>query len=195
MNRNDIRETILQKYRQAVYSPEGLFAYTTGEEGARKLGYDEQLIADAPPGMIGSFCGVGNTFSLGTISPGESLLDVGCGSGFDLFVAARHVGPEGRVTGIDSTPDMVAFASQNIGRSGAKNINVCNAESESIPFGENTFDVVISNGVLNLSTMKDRSFSEIHRVLKPGGRLQFADIVLADTLPEELVSSLEAWSN
>lgn len=190
-----IKRAILRKYKQAAYSPEGLFAYVTGAAGARTLGYEEKILEQTPSQIVGSFCGVGNPPALGAIAPGENLLDVGCGSGFDLFVAGRQAGLAGKLFGIDPTPEMVTLAAGNIAQSGIKNIGVCHGESESIPLCENFFDVVISNGVLNLSTRKELSFGEIYRVLKPGGRLQFADIVLAETLPQEIAGSLEAWSN
>jgi len=172
-----------------------LFQYATGAAGARALGYDDEVLATAPSTLLKSFCGVGNPLALSEIAEGEIVLDIGCGSGLDLYVAGRQVGPHGRVHGIDSTPEMVALATENIARCRSENVEVRCAESESLPYDEGHFDVVMSNGVLNLSPEKERSFGEIFRVLKPGGRLQIADIVLDEALPEEIVGSLEAWSN
>jgi ubiquinone/menaquinone biosynthesis C-methylase UbiE len=144
--------------------------------------------------MLKSFCGVGNPFSLGEIQPGSNVLDIGSGAGFDLYVASRLVGETGRVCGIDLTREMVDLARQNITASGMNNIEVTHVSSEDIPYSDNTFDTVISNGVINLSPCKQELFQEIFRVLKNGGKLQFADVVLEKELPGTLVGSLEAWS-
>ena len=141
-----------------------------------------------------SSCGVGNPFSLGDIRPGESVLDIGCGGGLDLFVAAARVGGSGRVAGIDLTEDMVVRARENLALAGVKNAEVAKVDSDLLPYGDHTFDVVISNGVINLSPRKEVIFREIHRVLRPGGRLQFADVVLENELPPSLAGSADAWS-
>jgi len=172
----------------------GKFAYPTGRAGAGALGYDPLFISEAPAVLLNSFCGVGNPFSLGEIRPGDSVLDIGSGAGFDLYVAARLVGESGRVCGIDLTREMVDLARQGLEASGQKNITVTHISSEVIPCGDNTFDTVISNGVINLSPCKQELFLEIFRVLKNGGRLQFADVVLEKKLPGRLVGSAEAWS-
>jgi len=158
------------------------------------LGYDPAVINEAPPALLKSFCGVGNPFSLGVIRPGSNLLDIGSGAGFDLYVAKRLVGDFGRVSGIDLTPEMVEVARKNLAGTGMINIEVINVSSEKIPFNDKTFDTVISNGVINLSPCKHDLFREILRVLKDGGKLQFADVVLEKELPGRLVGSPEAWS-
>jgi len=144
--------------------------------------------------MLKSFCGVGNPFSLGEIQPGSSVLDIGSGAGFDLYVAGRLVGESGRVCGIDLTREMVDLARQNIAASGMNNIEVTHVSSEEIPYSDNTFDTVISNGVINLSPCKQELYQEIFRVLKNGGKLLFADVILEKELPGALAGSLEAWS-
>lgn len=144
--------------------------------------------------MLNSFCGVGNPFSIDTIRKGSILLDIGCGAGFDLLVASRLAGPDGKVYGIDLTREMVERAKENLGKIGASNVSIVHVGSEEFPFSDNMFDVVISNGVINLSPCKPDLFKEIHRVLKPGGRLQFADIVAEKEIPQEMTGSLEAWS-
>lgn len=159
------------------------------------LGYDQSVIREMPEEALDAFCGVGNPISLCRINPGAALLDVGCGAGIDLIVAGRLVGQTGRICGIDLTPQMVEKAEMNLGRAGVYNFDVWVASCEAIPYDDSTFDVVISNGVLNLSPLKKESFSEICRVLKPGGCFQFADIVRREDLPAEVTSSLEAWSD
>jgi ubiquinone/menaquinone biosynthesis C-methylase UbiE len=144
--------------------------------------------------MLKSFCGVGNPFFLGEIQLGSSVLDIGSGAGFDLYVASRLAGESGRVCGIDLTREMVDLSHQNIVASGLNNIEVTHVSTEEIPYRDNTFDTVISNGVINLSPCKQELFQEIFRVLKNGGTLQFADVVLEKELPGALAGSLEAWS-
>lgn len=190
-----IQAAVCRKFGEAAHSAEGKFKYPTGRAGAIALGYDPPVVGDMPDEIFESFCGVGNPFSLGPINPGEVILDVGCGAGFDLIVASRFVGTTGRVCGIDLTPEMVERAQTNLRRAGVSNGAIHLAGSEAIPYDDSTFDVVISNGVLNLSPLKERSFQEIYRVLKPNGRLQFADIVLQLDLPAGMINSLEAWSD
>ena len=175
-------------------SSEGKFEYLTGRAGAEALGYDPLFIHEAPESLLESFCGVGNPFSLGPIKPGDSVLDIGSGAGFDLYVASRLVGEGGWVCGIDLTEEMVDRARKGLAESGRSNIEVIHVSSEEIPYKDNTFDTVISNGVINLSPCKQELFQEIFRVLKNGGKLQFADVVLEKELPGTLVGSLEAWS-
>lgn len=189
-----IRDAIRRKYSEVAVSSEGKFAYPTGKAGAEALGYEPVFINEAPPALLNSFCGVGNPFSPGNIQPGSCLLDIGSGAGFDLYVAQRLVGDSGRVCGIDLTPAMVELARRHLAGSGMKNIEVIHVSSEKIPFNDKTFDTVISNGVINLSPCKQELFQEIFRVLKEGGKLQFADVVLEKELPETLVGSPEAWS-
>lgn len=191
----DIREAIRKRYREVSGSAEGCFKYPTGREGALNLGYDRELVEKAPEGLMRSFCGVGNPFSLGRIFTGNNALDIGCGGGFDLYVAAGIVGENGSVDGIDMTPEMAAAAWEHIREAGLTNVTIQEGMAEDLPFEDCSFDVVISNGVLNLSPRKHDVFREIWRVLKPEGRLQFADIVLNEDLPEERVGSLEAWSD
>lgn len=144
--------------------------------------------------MLESFCGVGNPFLLGEIRQGERILDYGCGTGFDLFVAARVTGERGHVFGIDLTPEMANRARQNLSRLGISNAEVRTIESEIIPYPDSFVDVVISNGVINLTLDKQAAFREILRVLVPGGRFQFADIIQEKAMPADLASSPEAWS-
>lgn len=158
------------------------------------LGYAPDIIRIADPGLLESYCGVGNPFSLGDIRKGETVLDFGCGAGFDLFVASTLVGESGRVCGVDLTDEMVDRAIDNLSRANVSNSEVRKIDSEGIPYADNTFDVVISNGVINLCPDKNLCFKDIYRTLKPGGRIQFADVILETELPANLAGNLEAWS-
>jgi arsenite methyltransferase len=189
-----IQDAVREKYADVSLSAGGKFNYPTGREGAILHGYDPAIVMSMPDELIRSFCGVGNPFILGPINPAETVLDVGCGAGFDLIVASRMVGQKGRVCGIDLTPEMSKEAENNLSRYGVQSYDIRVAGAESIPYSDNSFDVVISNGVLNLSPLKEKSFREIHRVLRPGGRLQFADIVLKKDCGA-MCGTLEAWSN
>jgi arsenite methyltransferase len=190
----EIRSAVRSKYSEVAQSASGKFAYPTGREGARALRYDPALIDAALPDLLESFCGVGNPFSLFPIQAGTIILDVGCGAGFDLYIAARSTGPHGRVYGVDLTEAMVARARENIQQAGIANAEVQQVGSECLPFKDNTFDVVISNGVINLSPDKETLFFEINRVLKPGGWFGFADVVMEQELPQGMAGSAEAWS-
>jgi arsenite methyltransferase len=194
-NTEEIQRAVRKKYAEVSGSAAGRFRYLTGKAGAAALGYDLSVLSDLPDTVFDAFCGVGNPFTLGSLRSGETILDVGCGAGLDMILASRLVGATGRVRGIDLTPEMVEQARANLVRAGASNADAAVAGSEAIPYDDDTFDVVTSNGVLNLSPLKKQSLHEIFRVLKPGGRLQFADIVLNEDLPAEMTNSLEAWSD
>lgn len=191
---SEIRKAIRDKYAEVSLSAAGKFPYPTGREGAKALGYDAALIESAHPRFFESACGVGNPFSLGHINAGVAVLDFGCGAGLDMFIASRLVGERGRVCGIELTKEMAERARENLALAGSRNVEIKEVDSENIPYDDRTFDVVISNGVINLSPCKQTSFTEIYRVLKPGGRLHFADVVLERDLPASLAGSAEAWS-
>jgi SAM-dependent methyltransferase len=189
-----IREAVRKKYMAVSGSAEGLFRYATGKAGAEQLGYDESILAGIPAELLNAFCGVGNPFAIRAIAPGSDLLDIGCGAGFDLIVAHRTVGRHGRVCGIDMTAEMVQRARNNFAALDITGIETLQVDSETIPYADATFDVAISNGVINLSPRKLELFREILRVLKPGGRLQFVDIVLEKELPPSMTGDLDAWA-
>lgn len=190
----EIRNAIRKKYAEISVSAVGKFQYPTGMDGARALNYDPVIIQSAHPRLLESFCGVGNPFSLGEIREGDIVLDYGCGAGFDLFVASRLAGEKGRICGVDLTGEMAKRAKENLILSGVDNFEIRAVDSETIPYQNDFFNVVISNGVINLSPRKMTCFEEIYRVLKPGGRMQFADVVLEHELPAALAGSPEAWS-
>src|SRR5262249_34101362 len=151
--------------------------FPTGRAWAAELGYPPEL-ANVPEAAAESFAGVANPFSLGRLAPGERVLDLGSGAGTDSLVAAQMVGSEGSVTGIDMTPEMLAKASAAAAELGATNVEFVEGEAERLPFPDASFDVVISNGVVDLAPDKDAVFSEIFRVLAPGGRIQIADVTI-----------------
>jgi len=158
------------------------------------LGYENEFLEEMPDEMLNSFCGVGNPFAIDRIEKGSFVLDIGCGAGFDLWVVSCLMGEKGRAFGVDLTFEMVAKARANLDALRVKNVQVDLVSSERLPFADSSFSVVISNGVINLSPDKTRLFAEIYRVLKPGGRLQFADIILEKELPSHLAAGVESWS-
>lgn len=146
-----------------------------------------------PGTAVESFAGVANPFSLGRLEPGEHVLDLGSGAGTDSLVAAQMVGEEGRVVGIDMTPEMLAKARRAAGEMGAENVEFVEAEAERLPF-DASFDVVISNGVIDLIPDKDEVFAELFRVLRPGGRIQVADVTIQQPVSEEGRRKIDLWT-
>lgn len=189
-----IEESIRQKYLKAAISPEGLFRYPTGRAGLEALGYPPDIIRSLPDHVAASYCGVGNPFSLGQIRRNESVLDIGCGAGVDTIIAASLAGPAGQVTGIDLVPAMLARARENARLARADNVTFLEATAEQLPFRDNSFDAVISNGVFNLVVDKAKALAEVYRVLKPGGRFLLADQVLVGELPRETSARIENWA-
>jgi SAM-dependent methyltransferase len=190
----EVHLKVSRRYAEISCSIKERFRYPTGRKGAELFGYEPSLVERIPEEVIEHFCGVGNPFVSGEVRAGETVLDVGCGGGVDLIIAAISAGPEGRVVGIDLVPEMVMNARASIEKMGFANCEVMRSGSESLPFEDNGFDVVISNGALYLSPLKEQTFSEIHRVLKPGGRFQFADVVLKEDLPESVARFFDGWS-
>jgi arsenite methyltransferase len=191
---NQIRQGIQEKYdKVAAQGPSCCFRYPTGKEGLAQQGYPLELLQDFPEEILAAFCGVGNPFSLGPLFPGDAVLDIGCGAGVDSLVAGRMVGPTGRVVGIDVTAAMLAQARENQARLGLGQVSFQVGDAKALPFPDNDFDAVISNGVLNLTLNKAQALGETHRVLKPGGRLMLADMVLVAALPPNRQDQIANW--
>jgi len=189
-----VQDAVRRMYADVACSAEGKFRYATGRAGALGLGYDPVELAKVPDEIVGAFCGVGNPFSLGPLRPGDALVDVGCGAGIDLIIASRILGNASEVHGLDLTPEMVAKARAHLTAVGVANASVELGCSEAMPYDDGSFDVMFSNGVFNLSPCKEETFREAHRVLRSGGRLQFADIVLREALDPEIAGNLDAWA-
>lgn len=190
-----LRGKVKEKYREVAVNPRGSFHFHTGRAAAARLGYDERLTASFPDSAVESFAGVANPFSLRSLSTGERVVDLGSGGGFDSFVASAQVGPDGHVVGVDMTREMLVKARRVAAEIGLKNVEFREGLIEELPVEEGWADVVISNGVINLCADKRRIFSEIQRVLRPGGRIQFADIAHGKPVPEEAIRDVNLWTS
>jgi SAM-dependent methyltransferase len=190
----EIQDAVKMKYRKLTENPLELFSYPIGEEGARGLGYDPSWFRLAPPDVIRRFVGVGNPFRIRAPKPGDRVLDAGCGCGFDTFIAASLAGPSGKAVGIDLTAEMLAFPRAAAGSFENGNVEFYEGSLERLPFAEGSFDLVISNGVLNLVPDKLSAFAELARVLRRGGTLVCADLLVVETVPKEVLSNTDAWS-
>jgi arsenite methyltransferase len=188
-----LKSEIKKTYASVSQEPDKEFVFPHGRAWAADLDYPPEL-ANVPERAAESFAGVANPFSLGRLQSGERVLDVGCGAGTDSLVAAQMVGADGRVTGIDMTPEMLAKARASAAETGATNVEFVEAEAESLPFADATFDVVISNGVIDLIPDKDAVFTELFRVLKPGGRIQLADVTIQNPVSEEGRRNIDLWT-
>jgi arsenite methyltransferase len=188
-----LKSEIKKTYASVSEEPERDFIFPTGRAWAEDLDYPPEL-ANVPDTAVESFAGVANPFSLGRLRPGERALDLGSGAGTDALVAAQMVGEEGRVTGIDMTPEMLVKARAAADQVGAENVEFVEGEVERLPFADASFDVVISNGVIDLVPDKDAVFSEIHRVLAPGGRIQIADVTIQNPVSEEGRRNIDLWT-
>jgi SAM-dependent methyltransferase len=189
-----LKAEIAKTYTAVSREPQRDFIFPTGRAWAEDLGYPADLLARVPDTACDSFAGVANPFSLGRLEPGARALDLGCGAGTDSLVAAQMVGPEGSVTGIDMTPEMLGTARAAAAEMGATNVEFLDAEAERLPFADGSFDVVISNGVIDLIPDKDAVFSELFRVLAPGGRIQIADVTIQRPVSEEGKRNIDLWT-
>ncbi|MDR7484552.1 MAG: methyltransferase domain-containing protein [Armatimonadota bacterium] len=184
LGQDAIKEIVRRAYREVVGAKSTV---------AERL-YDPEQLAALPRGAIEQALGVGNPVRAAGLRPGEVVIDLGCGGGIDTILAARAVAPTGRAIGLDMLPEMLEVAARNAAEAGVDNVEWVRGEIEAIPLPSDTADVAISNGVVNLSPRKSRAFAEIFRVLKPGGRMVIADIVVDDDLPPEILTHAAAWA-
>jgi SAM-dependent methyltransferase len=191
-----LRHLVRTEYDRLAREPEGHFHFHRGPQyAARMLGYDVQEMAMNPEESSACFSGVGNPHRIGPIMPGETILDVGCGAGMDLLLAGRRTGATGRAIGIDMTPAMIERAKCAALKAGLwENVEIRRGIAEELPVERESIDVVISNGVLNLSPDKRTAFGEIYRVLKPRGRLYLADVVVRRELSLAVRSDVDLWA-
>ena len=192
---DNLRASVIYRFRKVAIAPDQETKFSVGPESAKKLGYDLCEVDALPSAVTESFCGVGNPFSMGEPQPGQTILDLGCGAGFDTLLAARRVGASGKVIGVDMTPEMIAKARTNAETLGLANVEFFLEEIEDLSIPDASVDLVISNGVFNLCSDKPKVLSEVFRVLKPGGRLHMADILLEPQVTPEEVASKGSWSD
>jgi SAM-dependent methyltransferase len=189
-----LRQAIQAEYAEVARHPTKEFHFHTGRPLAQILGYQDTWLEGIPEGAIESFAGTGNPFSLGALRPGEHVVDVGSGAGIDSLIAARMVGPDGQVIGVDMTPAMLEKARRNTMVTGLGNVTFREGYGEALPVESEWADVVISNGVFNLFPDKLAGLQEMARVLKPGGRLQIGDILVQKAVPLSAKRELDLWT-
>jgi SAM-dependent methyltransferase len=194
VDQKELRAQVQEKYREVALEPGAPFHFHTGRALATRLGYPAAVVDRLPDSAVESFAGVGSPFALRDLQPGERVVDVGCGAGFDTFLAADQVGPNGQVIGVDMTPEMLAKARRNVDELGLHHVEIREGLAEHLPVADGWADVVIANGVINLCVDKASVFAEIHRVLRPGGRLQFADIANGNPVPAAAMRDVDLWT-
>jgi arsenite methyltransferase len=188
-----LKSEIRKTYASVSERPQAEFIFPTGRAWAEDLDYPDEL-ANVPEAAAESFAGVANPWTLGRLAPGERVLDLGSGAGTDSLIAAQMVGPEGHVVGIDMTPAMLSKARAVAAQIGATNVEFVESEAEQLPFPDGSFDVVISNGVIDLIPDKDAVFAELYRVLTPGGRIQIADVTIQNPVSAEGRRNIDLWT-
>jgi SAM-dependent methyltransferase len=189
-----LREAIQEEYAEVAANPQKGFHFHTGRHLARMLEYADEWLEDIPESSIESFAGTGNPFSLGEFPPGERVVDVGCGAGIDSLIAAKKVGSEGRVIGMDMTPSMLEKARRAADEMELANVEFREGYAEALPVEDGWADVVISNGVLNLMPDKSAALEEMSRVLRPGSRLQIGDILVQRAVPDSTKRKIDLWT-
>ena len=189
-----LREEVKNKYRDVASNPHGDYHFHTGKPLASRLGYDRAMVDALPDAAVDSFAGVANPFSLRPLRPGERVVDAGSGGGFDCFVAAHQVGPQGQLIGIDMLPEMLERSRKSAALIGLSNVEFREGLLERMPVEDGWADVVISNGVINLCADKKGVFEELWRVLRPGGSLQFGDIANGRPIPESAIRNIDLWT-
>jgi arsenite methyltransferase len=189
-----LRSEIEKTYTEVSTDQDKAFIFPTGRSWAHDLGYPEPELSRVPDETAESFAGVANPWVHGRVQPGETVLDLGCGAGTDLLIAAQMVGSEGRAIGVDMTASMLARARESAAAMGLRNVEVHRSLIESLPVEDASVDVVISNGVIDLVPDKDAVFAEIDRVLRPGGRLQIADVVIHKEVSEDARARIDLWT-
>jgi SAM-dependent methyltransferase len=190
-----LREEVKSKYRAVAVDPHGSYYFHTGRPLAWRLGYDQAVVAALPDSAVEAFAGVGNPFSLGTLKADEQVVDLGSGGGFDCFIAAGQLWPQGRVVGVDMTEEMLGRSRAAATAMGLRNVEFRQGVIEDLPVEDSSADVVISNGVINLCADKRQVFAEVMRVLKPDGRLQFADIANGKEVPAGALRNIDLWTD
>jgi arsenite methyltransferase len=188
------RAQVQEKYREVALEPAAPFHFHTGCALASQLGYPAAAVDRLPDSAAESFAGVGSPFALRDLQPDERVVDVGCGAGFDTVLAADQVGPNGQVIGVDMTPEMLAKARRNVDQLGLHHVEIREGLAEHLPVADGWADVMIANGVINLCADEATVFAEIHRVLRPGGILQFADIANGNPVPAAAMRNIDLWN-
>ncbi len=194
LNFDQLRHAIQEEYATVALDPDRGFHFHTGRRLARLVGYADEWLEGIPEKSIESFAGTGNPFSLRKLLPGERVVDVGCGAGIDSLIAAKMVGPNGQVIGVDMTPAMLDKARSAAVEAGIGNVEFRHGYAESLPVPDGWADIVISNGVLNLMPDKSAALREMARVLKPTGRLQIGDILVKKPVPESAKRKIDLWT-
>lgn len=194
VDREVLRDAIKEEYRTVAEHPDRGFHFHTGRDLTAIVGYRDAWLDGIPESAIATFAGTGNPFAMGELHPGERVVDIGSGGGIDSLIAARMTGPEGRVIGVDMTPEMLTTARAAAAQAGLDNVEFREGFMEELPVEDGWADVVISNGVLNLTPDKMLAFGEIARVLKPGGRIQIGDILVEREVSEGAKRRIDLWT-